>query len=161
VETASRFGLYTTSRPGGEPSSEDDADWMAVPYKVDDVVVNLKFRRLSEKEHAQTKGGKQVLWNRDVIRDQTLADYPLVITEGEWDAMAAIEAGYLRVVSVPGGAPSQAGTASHAYIDEAWNDIREVETIIIATDNDDNSWEFIIEITGDRELTVVSGKVVR
>ena len=31
----------------------------------------------------------------------------------------------------------------------------------IATDNDDNSWEFIIEITGDRELTVVSGKVVR
>jgi len=31
----------------------------------------------------------------------------------------------------------------------------------IATDNDDNSWEFIIEITGDRELTVVSGKVVK
>jgi len=31
----------------------------------------------------------------------------------------------------------------------------------IATDNDDNSWEFIIEITGDRELTVVSAKVVR
>ena len=31
----------------------------------------------------------------------------------------------------------------------------------IATDNQDNSWEFIIEITGDRELTVVSGKVVR
>ena len=30
-----------------------------------------------------------------------------------------------------------------------------------ATDNDGNSWEFIIEITGDRELTVVSGKVVR
>lgn len=30
-----------------------------------------------------------------------------------------------------------------------------------ATDNDDNSWEFILEITGDRELTVVSGKVVR
>ena len=31
----------------------------------------------------------------------------------------------------------------------------------IATDNDDNSWEFIIEITGDRELTVVEGKVVK
>jgi hypothetical protein len=30
-----------------------------------------------------------------------------------------------------------------------------------ATDNDGDSWEFIIEITGDRELTVVSGKVVR
>lgn len=30
-----------------------------------------------------------------------------------------------------------------------------------ATDNDDNSWEFIIKITGDREFTVVSGKVVR
>lgn len=30
-----------------------------------------------------------------------------------------------------------------------------------ATDNDDNSWEFIIEITGDRELTVVSGRVVK
>lgn len=137
IETATRFGLYTTSRPGGDPSSADDADWMAVPYKVDDVVVNVKFRRLSEKEHAQTKGGKQVLWNRDVIRDQTLSEYPLIITEGEWDAMAVIEAGFPRVVSVPGGAPSQAGTASHAYIDEAWNDIREVGTIIIATDNDE------------------------
>ncbi|KGA11347.1 MAG: hypothetical protein GM46_3950 [actinobacterium acAcidi] len=31
----------------------------------------------------------------------------------------------------------------------------------IATDNDDNSWEFIIEITGDREFTVVEGKVVK
>lgn len=31
----------------------------------------------------------------------------------------------------------------------------------IATDNDDNSWEFIIEITGDRELTVTEGKVVK
>jgi len=137
VETAIRFGLYTTSRPGGDPDSTEGADWLAVPYKVDDVVVNVKFRRLSEKEHAQTKGGKQVLWNRDVIRDQTLKDYPLIITEGEWDAMAAIEAGQPRVVSVPGGAPSQAGTASHAYIDEAWSDIREVGTIIIATDNDE------------------------
>lgn len=137
VETATRFGLYTTSRPGGEPSTADDADWLAVPYKVDDVVVNVKFRRMSEKDHGQTKGGKQVLWNRDVIRDQTLADYPLIITEGEWDALAAIEAGHPRVVSVPGGAPSQAGTASHAYIDEAWNDIREVSCIIIATDNDE------------------------
>lgn len=137
VETATRFGLYTTSRPGGEPSDDEAADWLAVPYKVDDVVVNVKFRRLSEKDHQQTKGGKQVLWNRDVIRDKTLSDYPLVITEGEWDALAAIEAGYVRTVSVPGGAPSQAGTASHAYIDEAWNDIREVDTIIIATDNDE------------------------
>lgn len=30
-----------------------------------------------------------------------------------------------------------------------------------ATDNDGDSWEFIIEITGDRELTVITGDVVR
>ncbi|MEI8392373.1 MAG: hypothetical protein WCG40_07720 [Actinomycetes bacterium] len=30
-----------------------------------------------------------------------------------------------------------------------------------ATDNDGDSWEFIIEITGDRELTVIKGDVVR
>ena len=48
-----------------------------------------------------------------------------------------MEAGYLRVVSVPGGAPNKPGTASHAYIDEAWNDLREAQTIIVATDNDE------------------------
>lgn len=137
VEIAIRFGLYTCSRPGGEPSTEEGCDWIAVPYKVDDQVVNVKFRRLSEKAHAQTQGGKQVLWNRNVIRDQTLKDYPLIITEGEWDALACIEAGFPRVVSVPGGAPQQAGQKGHAYIDDAMPDLKEVDRIIIATDSDE------------------------
>ena len=137
IETAIRFGLYTASRPGGEATNDPDADWLALPYKVDDLVVNTKFRKLSEKDHAQARGGKQVLWNRDVIRDPGLKDYPLIITEGEWDALAAIEAGQPRVVSVPGGAPAEAGTKHHNYIDEAWSDLRDVDTIIIAVDNDE------------------------
>lgn len=139
VERATRLGLYTVSRPAGDAPATDDpsADWLAIPYTVDGNVVNVKFRRLSAKEHAQVRGGRQVLWQRDCITDRTLRDYPLIITEGEWDAMAAMEAGYPRVVSVPGGAPNTPGTASHAYIDEAWNELREVETIILATDSDE------------------------
>lgn len=29
-----------------------------------------------------------------------------------------------------------------------------------ATDNDGDDWEFVVEVTGDRELTVVSGDLV-
>lgn len=29
-----------------------------------------------------------------------------------------------------------------------------------ATDNDGDDWEFVIEITGDRELTVISGDLI-
>lgn len=140
VDGAIRFGLYTTCRPGGDASTATDAptaDWIAIPFCVDGEVVNTKFRRLSEKGFAQVKDGKQVLWNRDVLRDPALEKYPLVITEGEMDALAAIQAGYPRTVSVPGGAPAEAGTKRHTYIDEAWNDLRDVREIVLATDSDE------------------------
>lgn len=137
IETAIRAGLYTTSAPGGDATSAESADWIAIPYRVDGDVVNVKYRKLSEKQFAQSKGGKQVLWNRDVIRDQTLGNYPLIITEGEADALAALEAGFQRVVSVPGGAPNDAGTKRHVYIDEALADLSQVREIILATDSDE------------------------
>jgi twinkle protein len=137
IERAIRSGLYTTSHPGGDPDDGDDAGWIAIPYSVDGEIVNVKFRKLANKEFAQIKGGAQVLYNRDVLRDATLADHPLIICEGELDALAAMAAGYLRVVSVPGGAPSEAGKKSHAYIDEAIGDLREVRRIILAVDSDE------------------------
>ena len=137
IERAIKCGLFTTSHPGGDPDDTDGAGWIAIPYSIDGAVVNIKYRKLAEKQFAQTKGGAQVLYNRDVLRDPTLADHPLIIVEGELDALAAMEAGYQRVVSVPGGAPSEAGKKSHAYIDEAIGDLREVRRIILAVDSDE------------------------
>ncbi len=47
------------------------------------------------------------LWNHDVLLDASLASQPLIVTEGEWDALTILTAGKRRVVSVPNGAPQQ------------------------------------------------------
>lgn len=137
-ETAMRSGIWTVSRPAGEPSDSDDADWIAIPYtdRGESGVVNVKYRQMGEKQWAQTKGGAQILYNRPAIGDPGLKGQPLLIVEGELDALAAMEAGYQRVVSVPGGAPGKPGTSTHAYIDEAWSELADVDEFIIATDAD-------------------------
>lgn len=130
-EVISRCGVVTAESATG-------GDWIAIPYRVNGQTVNHKYRCLNDKRFAQDKGGKQVWWNADAITDPTLADRPLVITEGELDAMAAMSAGFVRVVSVPGGAP-QAPTDSdgkYAYLADSFDALRQCREIIIAADGD-------------------------
>jgi twinkle protein len=93
VELAEKFGLTTVQKDGRA--------WLAVPYVERGLTVNHKYRLISEKQHQMDKGGRLVLWNHDCLLQDS--DKPVVICEGEWDALAAIHAGY-RAVSVPNGA---------------------------------------------------------
>lgn len=130
------MGIETASDPdGGE-------DWISIPFVKAGAVVNHKYRRVIKREggpnFAQDKGGAQCWWNHDVLLDRTLLDQPLVVTEGELDALVAMQSGFVRVVSVPGGAP-QAETASegkYGFVADALPLLDGSNRIILATDSD-------------------------
>lgn len=138
IETASRLGLETAKSERGEV--------LIFPFYREGRLVNRKYRPLGEKkfwQDSQEKGAIKCLWNEDVLRDDTLLDEPLIITEGEFDAMAAIDAGFPRAVSVPDGAPAEKVT-DKAALKYNWLDdvdallkLDRVPEIILAVDNDD------------------------
>jgi len=84
------------------------SEWIAFPFERNGVRVNRKFRSVEGKAFKQDKGGEQILWRLDCIKDAGLAEEPLIITEGELDAVSAIQAGYWRTVAFAQGAPAQA-----------------------------------------------------
>lgn len=137
-ELLERLGVGASSKLRGEA--------IGIPYFDNGVCVATKHRTLgAEKLFTQNAGGRQILWNIDALRDDTLAGEPLIVTEGELDAMAAIQAGFPRSVSVPGGAPPEKSGESeplsgerrrYAFLDEAAPLLRGCREIILAVDAD-------------------------
>lgn len=97
IEAAVRLGIETAHTASG--------DALVLPFIRKGRVVRRKFRGLDEKKFWQDKGGVRCAWNEDVLRDDSLIDQPVIITEGELDCVAALQAGFPRVISVPDGAP--------------------------------------------------------
>lgn len=132
---AEKFGLATTHDAGGY--------WLTVPYLERGEPVNHKYRLTSEKRHRMDAGSPLTLWNVDCLRTpEVLAGAPVVITEGEWDALAALTAGVPHVVSVPNGAPSQQtdepeNAKRYEFIWRNLADLDKVSTFILATDDDE------------------------
>ena len=125
---------------GVESNSRLGSDCIAFPFIEGGVKINAKYRTISgEKRFAQEAGAKQIFWNVDRISDETLKDQPLIITEGELDAIAAMQCGFGRVVSVPNGAPAvegQEGGERYKFLDNAPKALAECKDIILAVDND-------------------------
>jgi twinkle protein len=124
ADLAEKLGLSTVTMDGRA--------WLAVPYVEGGKVVNHKYRLTSEKRHQMDKDGKIVLWNHDCLLEES--DKPVVICEGEWDALVAIHLGW-RAVSVPNGASGGEGRLS--YLWEARDALNRVKAFILATDNDE------------------------
>lgn len=127
----------------GVETQSDSPRWLVIPYAQNGRVVNRKYRRFDRRDgrFRQDGGGKQCFWNFDCLLDRTLDHLPLVITEGEFDAMAAIQAGFPRTVSVPGGAPAKpigvdGDSAKYAFLDEALPLMRDIQRIVLAVDGD-------------------------
>lgn len=132
---AEKFGLTTTKDASGY--------WLTVPYTEGGAVINHKYRQTSEKRHRMDSGAPLLLWNADCLKEQKVqsGQAPLVITEGEWDALAAMTSGFQYAVSVPNGAPAQAtedlNTAKrYDWVDRHAEDLAKVQTFILATDAD-------------------------
>jgi twinkle protein len=133
AETLARFGVESSDRLGG--------DCVVIPFYRGDEIVNHKYRTIAgDKKFCQDAGAPKVFWNWNVIADPTLKDRPLIVTEGELDALSAIQCGYVRTVSVPDGAPAeQIGereSTKYSFLDTAPQALRDVREIILCTDSD-------------------------
>lgn len=141
-EAADRLGVRAGSAPGG-------GECIVLPFVRDGKVVRNKYRHLGggDRRWEADKGGIRTAFNEDCLRRDDLLDQPLVITEGEWDCLSALQAGLERTISVPDGAgqPSDkpaeelAESRQYAWLDDIKGLLKDdrVKTIVLATDDDE------------------------
>lgn len=91
-----------------------------------------KFRTTDGKDWRSSQGVTRGFFNEDCLR---AGDGPVVITEGEIDALSCIQAGYLRSVSLPDG--WTADGEKRSVIVEAEKALRAAPYVIVAGDNDE------------------------
>lgn len=126
---------------------------IAMPYYQDGKLVLIKFRpphkpRKGEKKGWREAGGKPVFWGMDGCD----TDKPLLICEGEMDALALDEAGIENVVSVP------SGVEDLNCIDECWEWLNRFKQVIIWADNDEPGEKLqhtLIRRIGDWRCSIV------
>ena len=132
-EVLERIGVTASDKLGG--------NGIAIPYFDGGKLVGRKHRTFGDdKRFMQDVGSRQILYNIDCLRDETLANEALIITEGECDAWAALQCGFPRVVSVPGGAPAERieddDGKKYQFLSEHKALIDGVREIILAVDGD-------------------------
>jgi twinkle protein len=107
-ETVAKYNVFTGSKSDFDDAVVPDprGNIIVFPYTDHGVDVGEKYR-VHPKQFWQRAGGKKTFWNCDVLDDPALQDgrSALVITEGEVDALTAIDCGYPFAASVPDGAP--------------------------------------------------------
>lgn len=116
------------------------AEGVVFPYLEHGEDVNEKVRR-SDKTFRQRKGGRKTFWNSDILDDPTIRDKggaKVIITEGEMDALTAIECGFSHAMSVPDGAPAKPTDSDQkfGYVDNNQARLDLVKGFIIAADGD-------------------------
>ena len=92
---------------------------VAFPYRRGGESYAAKFRAADRKDWRSTQGVSRGLYNEDCLRS---GDGPVVITEGEIDALSVMQAGYLRAVSLPDGW-TEKGEKREALIEGRYDDL--------------------------------------
>jgi twinkle protein len=135
VETAAKHGLHSIGSS------------LAFPYLINGEVHNTKVRKPGKSFTFTTAGKSLEFWNSDALLSSD-PNEPLIITEGEMDALACLDAGFGCVVSVPNGAAPEPGTGNINPFDDSrcsylWRDgklKREIAArgrVILAVDADE------------------------
>ena len=101
-------------------------------------LVYVTYRGIGKGE---IKGGcevntKAILWGMWHIDKNK----PLVITEGQPDAMAVWQSGYKNVVSIP------SGVNNFAWVDNCWEWLQQIKEFIVFADNDEPGIKFANEV---------------
>ncbi|MBD8555445.1 toprim domain-containing protein [Rhizobium sp. CFBP 8762] len=155
---ASHSGIYT-----GSSATDENGENTVIPDPAGNIIVfpfidggkavGAKYRA-SGKRFWQQKGGRKTFWNADCMDIEALHDgrEPLVIVEGEIDALTAIDCGFRCTVSVPDGAPPvrdgerpedlqdvDPEADAHGKFEFVYNNrhrIKAIKRFVIAVDND-------------------------
>lgn len=113
-------------------------------YDTNDTLTMVKYRPSRKVEHGENKNWCQpgadttpLLYNMNRIN----VGQPLLITSGELDCAAAIEAGWKNAVSIP------LGDRNLDFCDECFDWLEQFSEIIICPDNDESGNKFCREVT--------------
>ena len=104
-ETANKAKLFSSEKWFHRLNAV--APCIAFPYYKDGKMVGAKYRSITGKDFTQDVGGNQVFWGIDNL----VAGQPVVIVEGEIDALSAV---MQRKVSFTGSLPRLLGNAAAA-----------------------------------------------
>jgi twinkle protein len=103
-----------------------DGKEIAIPYYKNGKLTNVKYRNIEDKSFHQEKDCEPTLFNRDNIPQESTY---LIITEGEFDAVAMCQYGF-DAVSMPGGASNM------AWIETEWEWLQRFKEIYLCFDMD-------------------------
>jgi twinkle protein len=137
-KTAQAMQLFSAEKYFTRLDKKTDA--IGFPYFKDGKFVSAKYRSIESKDFTQDAGGAQVFFGLDKIDPSQ----PVIIVEGEIDALTAIECGIKNVVSVPSGAPLKVSDGKIDATEDkkfsfVWNSfdlLSQVPYVTIATDTD-------------------------
>lgn len=161
-DLAERFGMETVR--------DEQGFWIKAPYFERGQLVNAKFRMATEKRHRMVKGAPLTWWNLNCLESPDCWERlpgddlpnrnaaPVIITEGEWDALAAISCGYRHVISVPNGAPA---SASDAVADTEESDAERFRFVWRGKPWTDQVARFIIATDADEPGRILAAELVR
>lgn len=120
------------------PQIEKKGNCIVFPYFRNGELVNVKYR--DGQKNFKLHSGAELIWfNYDALKVYK----EIIIVEGEMDALSLIQAGFENVISVPNGA----STGRMEYFDNSLEDLNQVETFILATDNDMKGLELKNDLT--------------
>lgn len=124
AELIAHMGIKLTQHPGLGAA-------VAFPYRRNGQAYAAKFRAVERKDWRSSQGVTRGLFNEDALKS---GDGPVVITEGEIDALSVIQAGYSRAVSLPDGWTEDGGKRD--VLVAAETAMRASPWVIVAGDND-------------------------
>ncbi len=137
-QTADSMQLFPAERYFTRLDKKTDS--IGFPYFKNGKFISAKYRSIESKDFTQDAGGSQDFFGIDKV-DPTK---PVVIVEGEIDALTLMECGIENVLSVPSGAPIKvldgkvdaSEDKRFSFVWNAFDMLKQVPYVTIATDTD-------------------------
>jgi twinkle protein len=137
-EVANEMKLFSAVKFFSRLNKETDA--IGFPYYRGGVYTATKYRSIEAKEFTQSDGGSHDFFGIDRV----VLSAPIVIVEGEIDALTLMTCGIQNVLSVPSGAPMKVTDGKidasedkkFGFVWNAFDVLKEVPYVVLACDND-------------------------
>ena len=137
-QTADKAKLFASDKYFSRLNKNAPA--IGFPYFRNGSLVAVKYRSFPEKDFTQESGGAHDFFNIDNV----VLGKPIVIVEGEIDALTLMEAGIENAISVPGGAPVKVADGKvhpsedkkFAFVWNAREILEQAPYVVLATDQD-------------------------